>query len=1228
MSLTAINNGNGIVDSIANITTETAAAAEYESDSRTNSSMEQDKMTNDEMMITMERGDNHANVNANDHVHDHGATVCRSTELLSKIQKKRRVPCYGRPVQRQHQHQQEDDQKEKGHCEKSSHDDDDVDNDHNGHDDGHVSDEAQEALSWSLPGEEQLEEEMEELSLKFSQESSFTNTADTMVDDVNHAASQSQTAVDTSSSSSRRSSSSSSSKNESIDDQDITSAVDTLFVEADIHTFTVKDIVSSVEDLFQTRLDKAKRKIIKARLIELVNQVQEEQEQEQEEETQHDFDSDSDSDASESSIPPPKTMTRKRKSAKKRSYKDNAVSSTPMQRMTRPKRASAKKRIPSHVKIHHESLRKRQLAEAQVLAEEMQEKVQQKISEEDKKRAEAIAKKFETDTEELRLKREKERKELIELLEQKRMKILSYNVDEPQQGDDVKGNNDCSGGMYGHGDVALEENDSNHDCEIDGSSDNESDGSSDDEESDSEAELEIVGMDSTKDPKPLISDDVKSSSMPVGVKPLQRPQSPHRRSSPTSVVASVFSSNLTTAINRTLSSRQKMMHNSRKMLRNKLKAKQIEHGNMWLAREHGYEKVEDHIRDCNLEETERLKEIIEMEKKRLNKLKTENDGVEDGNSLSPQELDVDHMERRRLKLDVMPEPEYDEEDEEMAMAREVEHQNDESMDDDESYVFDTTQRTQDVENDADDCIATNDSIADESVMNVRDEAKDEASDSAPIQNSKVVENMATGTKTFDSSDNMNLNDEENSKGATEETVRTHIHQSHDHELKDGDALESLDKSDTETKSKPRNTLWKEVLKKEAELFKKMKKRRGGFVDNEAEEEEEEEGVAGLEDFGFTVQSKKKSDDDDEEEHADVQDDDFENIVDDVSDDEGDEEAGEAARKAMALEEEKLRHKEILRTMREGYDGRRGGIAAGAGTARGNLAFDQLVAADNKKDAKKLGLANEDELDSDDDDDKPDTTGDDEIEDENLLLDSMLKDRFLNRTNVPAEEFSDSDDEEESVQNDGNDDEPEDDEDVEQELLAKRFARRARMNRLIEIYGANEEFSQGRLLDQSEELKQELRSIRNVQIGARRQTSFASSATSTGDSSSQILDNAISSLNGSNLGESESSLFASASSLSFSNSRSRNATKRKSSFITMCRQSSKRKMARPTGVTLGHVVFAADSQSSNISKSAILPSIKSSTSILGEKRSAGNSSATRSSLWSKVASNGFKSKRMS
>jgi hypothetical protein len=435
-------------------------------------------------------------------------------------------------------------------------------------------------------------------------------------------------------------------------------------------------------------------------------------------------------------------------------------------------------------------------------------------------------------------------------------------------------------------------------------------------------------------------------------------------------------------------------------------------------RELGYENVEDHLRDCNLEETGKIKEIIALEKQRLYKLKM-TDGVEHGNShsnLNPlnevisKELQDDHTDRTRLNLNDMSEPEVEaEEDEEMAMAKEVENEMDENMDDDESYIFDTTQGVQGgFDNGHDDDVSANVSHQADLDMNADNEAEDVSPDTTPLKNRENVKNFHSGVKTVGSSDETKLSDGENSTADAP---------SSSHEVNKEENVESVDKADTATKSKPRNTLWKEVLKKEAELYKKMKTRKGGFVENEAEEEEEEEGVAGLEDFGFVVPSKKKSDDDDEEENADAQDDDFENIVDDVSDDEGDEEAGEAARKAMAIEEEKLRHKEIIRTMRDGYDGRRGGIATIAGTARGNLAFDQLVAADNKNGAKNLGLSNEDEFDNEDDD-NAEATEDGEIEDEADLIDKILKDRYLNRTNVPAEEFSDSDDDEESVHNEG------------------------------------------------------------------------------------------------------------------------------------------------------------------------------------------------------------------
>ena len=101
---------------------------------------------------------------------------------------------------------------------------------------------------------------------------------------------------------------------------------------------------------------------------------------------------------------------------------------------------------------------------------------------------------------------------------------------------------------------------------------------------------------------------------------------------------------------------------------------------------------------------------------------------------------------------------------------------------------------------------------------------------------------------------------------------------------------------------------------------------------------------------------------------------------------------------------------MLRRIREGYDGRRGGIAGG-GTARGNHRFDQLVSADNRDDARRLGLLNDDEIESEDDGDIPGTKDNGEVEDETALLDKMLKNRHMNRANLPDERFSDDEEDE-------------------------------------------------------------------------------------------------------------------------------------------------------------------------------------------------------------------------
>ena len=310
--------------------------------------------------------------------------------------------------------------------------------------------------------------------------------------------------------------------------------------------------------------------------------------------------------------------------------------------------------------------------------------------------------------------------------------------------------------------------------------------------------------------------------------------------------------------------------------------------------------------------------------------------------------------------------------------------------------------------------------------------------------------------------------------------------------------------------KPRNSAWQAMLRKEKEDIAKQKRRQrkgGGLVEGEAEEEEEEEGIVGLEDFGFAVQ-KKKGDDDDDVDDAEVDEDDLEHVVDDVSDGEGDEEAGEVARKRLEAKEEKERHKEIMRRMREGYGGRDRGIASGVGGARGMHRFDVLVGADNRDEAKQLGLLNDDELDSDNEgEEKYEKKEDDEEEDEAALLDKMLKERFLQKQNDDFLEENFSDDDEEEDDEDGSGEicvyyllqslfclyliicfnqlfsiagenkDGDDDEDKEQDRLAKRFAKKARMNRILEAYEGDSQFSRSRLIDEDESTQNDLKAMK-------------------------------------------------------------------------------------------------------------------------------------------------------
>ena len=580
------------------------------------------------------------------------------------------------------------------------------------------------------------------------------------------------------------------------------------------------------------------------------------------------------------------------------------------------------------------------------------------------------------------------------------------------------------------------------------------------------------------------------------------------------------------------------------------------------------------------------------------------------------EREEETMERTRVNLDQESDQEHEEEDEEMAMAREIAAADavmEENMEEDKVEKEETFEKEESMVNDftqtAPELHDTLEIKGDEARSeNVTTTAATENGEESMVDDLTQSVDLASNN----SPDTIETEEDPSSDKATEEK--------HD----DGEAEAELEDDVVEAKpKKDRNAAWKAMLEKEKAMLKKQKANKSGLVEAEAEEEEDEEGVAGLEDFGFTVDNKKKSGDEENEEDN-PDDDDFENIVDDVSDNEGDEEAGEAARKALALKEEKLRHKEIIRRMRDGYDGRRGGIAGGSG-ARGNIRFDELVAADNKEAAKRLGLANDDEFDSDDDAQPAKADSDNEIEDEAALVDKMLKDRYLNRTEIPAEDFTDSENEEGNEEDNEAEKNSDDEEDADQENLAKRFARRARMNRLIALHGNDKEFSQGRRLDTDKQMQEELKSIRVVHSRTKRQTSFASSYS--GESSQSGFPSRFNS--NSNLGPSQSSILSTSSTLAIAIQKSKGASKRKTGFLGTAKQDGKSKK-KSGGISFGGVFFGSEpSQASNMtrSNSATLPQ-KRKTHFAGNSQSGGVTSTkkkSKSSLWSRVSASGFKKK---
>ncbi|KAL3774780.1 hypothetical protein ACHAW5_002181 [Stephanodiscus triporus] len=938
--------------------------------------------------------------------------------------------------------------------------------------------------------------------------------------------------------------------------------------------------------------------------------------------------------------------------------------------MKKEKKNKKKKRMAEHIRERYAKARAREEEEE----EEGKKKVKNKeenysgprISEEDCELAQAIAARFDTDREELRIRRVEDRVGLIDRLRTRRLEIIASS------GMDV-GTVEFGVGsatMTTNANVMAREDEDGRamprltSTDVVEMEDGGNDPSSEDDEDDD-------GDDDDDD------DDLEIIAPPAPSLPSS--SSDKRRQSTVDLLFQPSSGNNKMAMRKDPQKSSRPAVNPRAALQNALRVKFLNTGNRWLARELGYKDEEDHIRDCKEVEEKKRKQILLIEKATVLREREaallRGRGFDNDEDFVAGEVVTDNGMVREGGTELNEKEYDDEEDEEMAVARELEQletgayseqENDDGdveeeetheslgrvVEESQSLVESSEERRMKEDKDP----SSNDNKRDDdTVKPVLSIPAMVVTPSRAITEDFTDENLEdTVNVTTDSSSSDPFADDADDDVAMENSHAEN--EPHEEEncvgslmendaSKDGQHFLQDQANDTNISSeamtsskerssskKPKNSAWQAILQKEKAALakqKKLQRKNGGLVEGEAEEEEEEEGIVGLEDFGFAV--SKKKDDDDEDVDGDVDDDDLDHVVDDLSDGEGDEEAGEVARKRLEQAEEKERHKEIMRRMREGYDGRRGGIASGVGGARGMHRFDQLVAADNRDDAKRLGLLNDDELNSDGEDEGDGETNikkkDDDEDDEAALLDKMLKERFLNRDEeVIEEEFTDDEESEDELdgteQHDGDDNE-----EREQDRLAKYFSKRARRNRILEEFVGDSQFSRSRLIDEDVTMQQDLKSIK---------TSFSRKRSIEG-SNLDLRENNCSSKKFKTMISHDKSSDASktTSSLSVALMASRHSSvgrKRMTTFLSgngsrntsFSRQSS----SSSKSVSLNHVVFTTGDNSQSASR---LPdSAGNSHSFLGPvKLSRGLSNASKKnvvpggSLWSRVCSKNFR-----
>ena len=337
----------------------------------------------------------------------------------------------------------------------------------------------------------------------------------------------------------------------------------------DKESMTFRQFRNALKTAKNVTLDKQQRKMVKEELANLMNQ-----DSDSDPELEDARGEDEEHSSTESDYEEPATKTKKKnKSSKKKNRitrqeegneDENDSKSISPSRRTRPKKT---RRTPSHLKIHHEMRRKKVLAEARIRAEEMQAAKNKKLNEEDQKRAQLIAKKFDTNTEEARVQRMEDRIGLLGRLKQKRLDLLAVRGDSNDVNDEQDENEDnkklsflSSMNKMDKDDIIVDDGQNDRSSSEEESSDDEDDG---------DVELEIIGKSTNTEMKSAIN--------------------PLRKSSPTSVL-DIFGLKAQSSNSKHPSTKKQnnivaaSFSNPRAALRNALRAKQFESGNMWLAK--------------------------------------------------------------------------------------------------------------------------------------------------------------------------------------------------------------------------------------------------------------------------------------------------------------------------------------------------------------------------------------------------------------------------------------------------------------------------------------------------------------------------------------------------------------------------------------------------------------------------------------------------------------------